>query len=84
MPIAVDDTTSMEETGLPLFVLDSIEGIKKDSEVLDMYILPASLFILAMVIQNLPIMIVPIFALVSSLMCQFLIMYEVVRNLSWH
>ena len=44
---------------------------------MDEVVLPIALFILAIVIQNLPIMIVPVLTILTTLLSEFLIMYPV-------
>ena len=70
---------SVKLTGEDYFELDSLEGVKKDSAIMDEVIGPCAFLVLAVVIQNAPVMIIPLMTIVSSMMMQFLLMYFVVR-----
>ena len=74
----LDSYCNIEETGLEFFELDSLEGVKQDSAVMDQYIGPAAFIVLAVVIQNAPVMIIPLITIASALMLQFLMMYFIV------
>ena len=77
----LDEYCSTSLTGYAYFEIDTLEGVKEDSAVMDKYIGPIAFLILAIVIQNAPVMIIPLFVIVSSLLMQFLVMYLIaVRN----
>lgn len=76
----LSDNLSMHEAGGLFFASDSVEGVKNDSRAMDYYILPLVLIILTILIRNVPLVIIPILSIVTSLLTQFFFMYLVVSS----
>ena len=72
---------TIQETGLEYFEIDSVNGVKKDSSTMDEMVGPAAFLVLAIVIQNAPVMIIPFLCIISSLLLQFLIMYLIAQHM---
>lgn len=79
----LDSQVTVKLTGEDYFEMDSLDGVKKDSAVMDEVVGPCAFLVLAVVIQNAPVMIIPMLTIVSSMMLQFLLMYLVVRSLRY-
>ena len=68
-------------TGIELFQKDTLAGVETDLSKMDRIVLPLALVILAVVLGNLPLMIVPILTIVTTICSEFTIMYPVALSM---
>jgi RND superfamily putative drug exporter len=64
-------------TGIHFFQDDILAGAKSDVKHMDSIVLPLALIILALVLGNLPIMIIPLFTIASATFLSAIVMYPV-------
>ena len=64
-------------TGVELFQLDTLSGVEADLAAMDSIVLPSALVILALVLGNLPIMLVPVLSIGVTIAVEFALMYPI-------
>ena len=66
-------------TGLHYFQLDMLHGIRADMEVMDFFSLPLALLVVALVLGNLPIMVIPLLTIISTIFFAGTLMYPITQ-----
>jgi len=64
-------------TGIDLFQIDTLAGVQSDLGKMDGTVLPLALIILALILGNFPLMLIPIVAILTTICAEFTIMYPI-------
>jgi hypothetical protein len=73
---------SVQNTGVDYFQEDILAGAEEDMATMDKMVLPLALLILACVVQNLPLMVLPLVCIFTTMLTEFLIMYPVALSMN--